>query len=179
VASALGFIVAVAAAPAGWAHLFWGASVLLLLVAAAARLPLRIFPGRLVLLLPVAAGIGMLWLVRPEGAATFGAALIRATLCLSAMILLANTTSFSEILGVLRRCGIPPLLLTTLALLHRYLFVLLAEADRIRIARQSRTYSRSKRLAWRILGGVAAELFIRSSERAERVYGAMIARGWR
>jgi energy-coupling factor transporter transmembrane protein EcfT len=46
-------------------------------------------------------------------------------------------------------------------------------------ARASRTYSRKRRLAWHTLTTIVGQLFIRSTERAERIYLAMCARGWK
>ena len=45
--------------------------------------------------------------------------LVKSSLCLLTMVLLANTTPFAELLRVLRRVRIPALLVTTLALLYR------------------------------------------------------------
>jgi cobalt/nickel transport system permease protein len=74
---------------------------------------------------------------------------------------------------------VPALLVTTLALMHRYLFVLLDESERMRRARSSRTFWRQRRARWRMLGTVVGQLFVRASERAERIYAAMCARGWK
>jgi cobalt/nickel transport system permease protein len=68
---------------------------------------------------------------------------------------------------------------TTLALLYRYLFVLVDEAERMHRARLARTFDRRRVSVWRMLGTVVGQLFVRSSERAERIYAAMCARGWR
>ena len=42
----------------------------------------------------------------------------------------------------------------------------------------SRTFSSQQTWSWRTLAKVVSQLFIRSSERAERIYAAMCARGW-
>jgi len=82
-------------------------------------------------------------------------------------------------LRVLRQMRVPALLITTLALMFRYLFVLADETQRMRRARASRTFARGRGVAWRTLATVAGQLFIRASERAERIYDAMCARGWK
>jgi len=74
---------------------------------------------------------------------------------------------------------VPSLLITTITLMHRYLFVLTDEAARMRRARASRTFTPARRFQWHTLSNVVGHLFIRASERAERVYDAMRARGWR
>jgi cobalt/nickel transport system permease protein len=95
------------------------------------------------------------------------------------MVLLSNTTPFAELLRVLRAAGMPALLVTTLSLAYRYLFVLVDESQRMKRARMSRTFTRRPGWTWRASATVVSQLFVRASERAERIYGAMRARGWR
>ena len=46
-------------------------------------------------------------------------------------------------------------------------------------ARASRTFSGQRRVAWGNIAAVIGQLFIRSADRAERIYLAMCARGWK
>ncbi len=64
-------------------------------------------------------------------------------------------------------------------LMHRYLFVLGHEAHRMNRARACRTFRNTRRFQWQSLSTVIGQLFIRSADRADRVYAAMCARGWR
>ncbi|MEI8197996.1 MAG: energy-coupling factor transporter transmembrane component T, partial [Phycisphaerae bacterium] len=93
----------------------------------------------------------------------------------------------ADLVEARRRLRVPALLVTTLALMYRYLFVLVDESQRMRRARQSRTFAASGSGAtravggwrsWRTLATVVSQLFVRASERAERIYAAMCARGW-
>jgi len=95
------------------------------------------------------------------------------------MVLLASTTPFPQLLGVLRWLRVPHLLTTTLALMYRYLFVLADEAQRMQRARQSRSFSARRWPGWRVLATVISQLFVRATARAERIYLAMLARGHR
>jgi cobalt/nickel transport system permease protein len=151
----------------------------LLAVALGSRIPLRFLVGRLLFLEPFVAGVALLSLVQPGGLRIALAIVLRSTLCLATMILLTNTTRFSDLLQVLRRAGMPALLLTTMALMYRYLFVLIEEAERMQRARASRTLRARRVHAWRSTAALAGQLFLRSTERAERIYAAMCARGWR
>jgi cobalt/nickel transport system permease protein len=161
----------------------WAAHALvaavLLALAVAARAGLRPMFVRLLLLEPFVLGIALLALLRPGGVALFLSMLTKSTLCLACMILLTATTRFSDLLAVLWRIRVPALLVTTLALMHRYLFVLVEEMERMRRARRSRTFVTGRAPAWRSSAEVAGQLFLRTSERAERVYLAMCARGWK
>ena len=151
----------------------------LVIIALLSRIPPRYLLKRILCLEPFVLGVAGLSLLQADGLYFFLSVLTKSTLCLFSMVLLAGSTPFSELLAVLRRLRIPALLVTTLALTYRYLFLLLEETTRMKRARQSRTFTSRRGQAWRSPALVIALLFIRTSERAERVYNAMAARGWR
>jgi cobalt/nickel transport system permease protein len=164
--------------PAFWGWFgFVGATLLAGLVAS--RLPPGFVIKRLVLLSPFVLGVALVNAGQPHSRLPWQMLALKSSLCLITVILLANTTPFSEILRVLQRVRVPHLLITTLALMHRYLFVLGEESERMRRARLSRTFSRGGRFQWGSLATVIGQLFIRASERAERIYDAMCSRGWK
>jgi cobalt/nickel transport system permease protein len=148
-------------------------------VAALSRIPPRVLARRLLLLEPFVLGVAALSLLQHGGGTIFLTMLAKSTLCLAAMVVLSATTRFSDLLGVLWRLRVPAMLVTSLALMSRYLTLLLDEAVRMTRARRSRTFAAGRSHAWRASATVAAQLFVRSSERAERIYAAMCARGWR
>jgi cobalt/nickel transport system permease protein len=154
-------------------------AIALVVVAVMSGVPTGFLLKRLLLLEPLALGVALLALFQPGGVRIFAFLIVKSTLCLLTMILLSNTTPFSEVLRVLRRMHVPALLITTLALMYRYLFVLVDEAERMKRAHACRSFVRQRRFRWRTMATVAGQLFIRSSERAERIYAAMCARGWR
>ncbi len=178
-AAALAFVVGVVLLPrASWGAYAAGA-VLLVVVAVLSRVTARHLLTRLLVVEPLALGVAALSLLQPDGPRVFAATLARSTLCLFAMVLLSATTRFPDLLRVLWSARVPSLLVTTLALMHRYLYVLAEEAGRMLRARRSRDFTRDRAAAWRGAASVAAQLFVRGSERAERIYAAMCARGWR
>jgi cobalt/nickel transport system permease protein len=134
---------------------------------------------RLLMLEPLVLGVAGLMLFQPEGLMRCADAMTRANLCLLTTLMLANTTSPTELLRVLQRLRVPWLFMTTLTLMHRYLFVLAEESERMRRARASRSFTPRRRFQWHALATVAGQLFIRATERAERIYDAMCARGWK
>lgn len=158
---------------------FGSIAFLLVSVAAASRIPLLFLVKRLMFLESFVLGVALLPLLEAGGIAIFARLIVRGTLCLLAVLLLANTTPFAEILRVLRRLRIPAILITLLALLYRYLFVFVDEAERMDRARASRTFLEGRRRLWRARAGVIGQLFVRSTIRAERIYAAMCARGWK
>jgi cobalt/nickel transport system permease protein len=141
--------------------------------------PLLALLKRMLLLEPLVLGVAGLMLFQPGGGKIFSAVMLKANLCLLTTVLLAHTTPFTELVRVLQRLRVPWLFVTTLTLMHRYLFVLADEAERMRRARASRTFTRGRRFQWQTLSSVVGQLFVRASERAERIYNAMCARGWK
>jgi cobalt/nickel transport system permease protein len=158
---------------------FAGVAILLALAALASRVPIGFIVRRLLLLSPFVAGVILANAFRPALQGSWRLLAARSAICLFTVVLLSNTTPFGQILALLKRVHVPGVLTTTLALMHRYLFVLLEESERMRRARASRTLGRGRRMRWQILGSVIGQLFLRASERAERIYDAMCARGWK
>jgi len=142
-------------------------------------MPLRFTVRRLILVEVFILGIALLSLIHPASRPVFLSALLKSNLCVLAMLVLIWTTPFQEILQELRRWHLPAIMLTTLALMYRYVPVLGDEAHRMSRARASRSFSSRRGLSWNNLALIIGQLFIRSADRAERIYLAMCARGWK
>ena len=155
------------------------AAVLLLAVAGLSGIPWTFLIRRLLWLELFVLGVAAMALVQPGGWRLCLFLIAKCTLCLLTVVLLSNTTPFVELLRVLKVARMPALLVTTLSLMYRYMFVVTDEAQRMNRARLSRTFASSRRRVWWMNASVVGQLFIRSTERAERIYGAMRARGWR
>lgn len=112
---------------------------------------------------------------------------LKSWLSVQAAIVLATTTPFPELLVAMRAVRIPRLLVAIFGLMWRYLFVLADEALRLNRARAARSGRSSQpgikaggNLAWRarVAGGMAGNLFLRAFERSDRIYLAMVSRGY-
>jgi cobalt/nickel transport system permease protein len=176
---ALAVVTTVVVAPPSVTPLFVTLALFLVLTAAASRIPPLFLLKRVLLLEPFVLGVAVLALFQPDGLRVFVAIVVKSTLSLFTMILLSNTTPFTKLLRLLRKLRVPALLLTTLALMNRYLFVLAEETEHMQRARAGRTFTRRRGQVWQSAASVAGQLFVRSSERAERIYAAMCARGWK
>ena len=176
---ALAIIAATVLVPARHTPWFAGTAVFLVFVALSSHIPPLFLLKRLALLSPFVLGVALVNAFQPEPRVNWLIVALRGALCLTTVILVSNTTPFSKILRVLKTIRVPTLLITTIALMHRYLFVLADEAERMRRARASRTFNRERRFRWQTLSTVVGQLFIRALERAERIYDAMCARGWK
>jgi len=93
-------------------------------------------------------------------------------------VLLGATTGFPDLLHGLERLRAPRLLTLIAAFMYRYLFVIADEARRMRAALAARAYHPRHALQSAALGRVVTALFLRSYDRGERVYVAMLARGY-
>lgn len=116
----------------------------------------------------------------------FGSILVRSWLSVQMAILLTATTQFPDLMHALRHLKVPALLVAIIAFMYRYLSVLVDEARRLLRAREARSAqgpqgAAGRSLRWRaqVAGGMVGQLFLRSMERSDRVYGAMVARGYR
>ena len=102
----------------------------------------------------------------------------KGTLGVLASLLLAATTTMRDLVVGLDRLRCPSVLTQIMTFMLRYIDVLTDDARRMRIARLSRGYD--PRFLWQVKAfavGVGA-LFLRSYERGERVYLAMLSRGY-
>jgi cobalt/nickel transport system permease protein len=98
------------------------------------------------------------------GVVSFLSILMKFALTVSAALLLIATTSFPGVCHALRRLGLPSLFVSQLLFLYRYLFVLMEEAMRI--------------LGAVVFVRLVGVLFLRAVDRAERIYRAMLSRGF-
>jgi cobalt/nickel transport system permease protein len=112
-----------------------------------------------------------------EGWHSFLILFARSSLSFITLILLSLITNFPSLMGALRRMKMPMVLINSLELLYRYLFVLRDEGSRMMRARQSRYLGKKPFREPAILGRMVGTLWIRSYLRAERVAQAMEARG--
>jgi cobalt/nickel transport system permease protein len=111
------------------------------------------------------------------GLLSFFSILLKFALTVSATLLLIATTSFPGVCHAFRRLGFPSLFVSQLLFLYRYLFVLLEEAMRIIRARDMRSFG-TRGAGVKVFTRVVGILFLRTVDRAERIYDAMLSRGF-
>jgi len=104
--------------------------------------------------------------------------LAKGTLGVAASVVLSATTPVPDLLDGMRRLRVPAVFVSTCAFMIRYLDVVLDDLHRMRIARVSRGHD--PRWLWqaRAVATTAGALFVRTYERGERVYLAMVSRGY-
>ncbi|MGW0754344.1 cobalt ECF transporter T component CbiQ [Streptomyces sp. NPDC002587] len=190
-AAVFAFVLVVVSTPREAVWAFGLYAVLLAGVAAAARVPAVFLLRRLLIEIPfVAFAVLMPFVAGGERVDVLGLSLsvsglwgawnvlAKGTLGVAASVLLASTTELRALLLGLQRLKLPPLLVQIASFMIRYGDVVTGELRRMSIARRSRGFEARGIRHWGVLAKTAGALFIRSYERGERVYLAMVSRGY-
>lgn len=134
-------------------------------------------PGPVALQLWTASGVA-------HGLTTTGLAaavvvLARVLGCLTVVVLLTRTTSWLRLMSALRAVGTPPGFVLVATMAHRYLLVLLEVFTDLLLARRARSVGGARQAEDRaFFGGTVAAVFTRSTDLADDVHQAMVARGF-
>ena len=155
------------------------------------RLPLDYFAERLMFLVPFVALVAIAnpfldrvpmlqWgdLTITGGWISFVSIVLRFLLAVTAVLALVATTGIHDVCSVLMRVGVPRILVLQLLLLYRYLSLLLEEAYRIEQAYLLRSGGSRRGIAPKVWGSLAGSLLIRTFTRAQKIYDAMLCRGF-
>lgn len=160
----------------GWAYALRRSFVALPFMLAAIFLPFTL-PGQpLFSIGPFTASL--------EGTLRLASIVLKSWISVQMAILLAATTPFPDIVWALRALRVPATLVGIIGFMYRYIAVLGDEASRLIRARSSRAANGDGRsggsLVWRgrVAGGMVGNLGLRAFERSERIYAAMVARGF-
>lgn len=103
--------------------------------------------------------------------------IIKAIMAVFASYLLIATTGIEKICYALRKSHFPDILVTQILLTYRYITVLLEEADHILMAYALRAPGQ-KGIHYKVWGTLVGQLFLRSIERADKIYESMLMRGF-
>lgn len=171
--------------------------LLLCIIIALARIPISFLLSKCLVLFPfvflVAAFIPFLREGRPlvefdlsffklkiteEGLLVFFTVSFKAFLSFLALTTIMKTYPFPQLLKALEQLKLPRIFIVMLSIFYRYLLILFEEGQRMILARDIRYFGGRYWEQPRILGNIVGSVFIRAYERAERVYGAMLMRGY-
>lgn len=151
--------------------------LILILLFVLSRLPFGYLFFRYLLIVPVILSSVILVFFR---AGIFGGLFyfFKSFLCVGFLLWLSSTTPFPKFLKVLEKLGLPAVFIAILSFMYRYFFILEDELMRIQQALAARTFKPVKVLIFKSLTNFLGLFFIRSYERAERIYLAMLSRGY-
>ncbi len=184
----LALLILVLASQRGLEFFFWYGLILALILLS--RVPLSFFAKRLLLVTPLVLAFAFFYFLSGwlENRAALSALLamrgrqvawvaFRTYAAVLFLSLLSSTTRFTDLLWALRRLRLPVLLTTLAKLVYTYSFVLVDEMQRMQVASRSRApVLRVPRL--RHYSQWLGSLFLRSLNRADSLYLAMISRGF-
>jgi cobalt/nickel transport system permease protein len=110
-----------------------------------------------------------------EGIVSFAVIMLKAVFCALSVLILIGSTPFHVICGELRRLRVPAVFCVQLAIMYRYIAVLLEEASAMYTAYMLRSAEKAVRM--KDMGPFLGRLALRSIDKAGRVYNAMKCRG--
>ena len=116
--------------------------------------------------------------ITSEGLTALGSVALKSFLSLVMVNILVLTTSVSHLLQALITLKTPWLLVAIMASMIRYLSVLVDEFTSMRRAALSRNLMSSPGWQRLVVGNMIGSLFIRTYERGDRIYHAMLSRGY-
>jgi cobalt/nickel transport system permease protein len=156
----------------------------------AGELPAGYLAGKILVVAPFAVLVGILNPVLDRhilfhlgsfgiagGWVSFLSILMRFILTVSAALVLLALTGINAICEALIRTGVPKPFVIQLLFLNRYIFELTGEAERMSRARSLRSLGRGT-MSFRVFIQIIGHLLLRTLDRAERVYRAMLCRGF-
>jgi cobalt/nickel transport system permease protein len=108
---------------------------------------------------------------------SFGSIMLRFILTVGAALTLIACTGMNRLGASLEQLGVPRVFVVQLLFLYRYLFVISDEGGKMFRSVELRS-EKGRPLTLRVYGSLIGTLLIRSMDRAERVYRAMVARGF-
>lgn len=108
---------------------------------------------------------------------SFASIMLRFVLTVSAALILLACTGIHRLCAGMERLGVPRVFAVQILFLYRYFFVIGAEALRMWRGVQMRSTDRPT-LPLKTYGTLIGHLLLRSMDRAQRVYRAMVARGF-
>lgn len=107
---------------------------------------------------------------------------VRISSCIFALIILSATTDFLDVLKGFQWMRVPQIFLNLLLFMYRYLFLFREELHRMSQARKARGYRKGKhildRSSMRTISYAVGATLVRASERGNRIYDAMLTRGY-
>lgn len=145
------------------------------------RVPFRHLWKSVSLALPfvIIPAVALYFTTGPLPAAVMALRILSSVLALTAVV---TTTPLFDLLKTLRWYRMPKLLSALILFTYRFIFVLLDEMDRMKLARQARGYTGRGNLfskeIFNTISCTAGMTFVRSHRRANSIYDALLARGY-
>ncbi|EAM51411.1 cobalt ECF transporter T component CbiQ [Crocosphaera watsonii WH 8501] len=116
--------------------------------------------------------------ITTTGVMVLGSVTTKAILSLLMLNTLIMTTEITELFKAFLALKMPPLLVVIMASMYRYIGVINREFTTMKRAAISRNLMSNGKMIRHVMGNAIGSLFIRSYERGELIYNAMLSRGY-
>lgn len=152
---------------------------IILIIILLSKIPLNYIFLRSLVIIPFALIISIFNIFfRENGLNIFYNIVIKSFLSILSLILLSSTTNFTNLLKGFEKMHFPYIFIQMLSFMYRYIFVIMDEMMRLKVARDSRYFGGRFFNQIKVFGNIIGLLFIRSYERGERIYNSMLSRGF-
>lgn len=116
--------------------------------------------------------------ISDAGLANFTQVFIKSFFSLCSLIILSTTTSFADIIKAFKDLKVPLIIVIMLSFMYRYLYLMINELKKMKMAVDARNFGKNKIGALKALACCVGVFFLRSYERSENVYRAMLSRNF-
>lgn len=175
----LSFLLLIIFTPVKFVLLFLLYFLIISTLVSLSKIPLAFILKRILEIMPFVVLISISALFTKQGYILFLNCTLKAILAVVLILLISSTTKFSRLLGALEYFRAPAIFVHLLSFLYRYSFLLEDQLLKAGRARESRSTGKSDSFRKvKILSNILGVTFIRTYERAERLYLAMRARGY-
>ncbi|MFH1855653.1 MAG: cobalt ECF transporter T component CbiQ [Candidatus Omnitrophota bacterium] len=116
--------------------------------------------------------------ITDEGLKTFLAVFIKSFMAVSCLIIISVTTSFPDVIKALKTLKVPLIIVTIFSFMYRYLYLMTDELKKMKMSVDARSFGKKKTAMLRALAFCVAAFFLKSYERSENIYRAMLSRNF-
>ena len=195
--AALALIILVVLTPEGYFFSFTVYGITIGIVLVLSRIPIGYILKRSLVIIPFALAISffipfitpgsVLWdfsvfgrtvQITSTGTERFVSLGLKAFLSFCTVITLVSSTRFGDLMWAAGELGFPSKLVMIMSFMYRYLFIIVDEASHMILARDLRSCTRTRNPLLLASGGIIGALWVRSYEHAEKLYYAMLLRGY-
>lgn len=173
------FLLLIIFTPIRYAMLFLLYALVMIALVYLSKVPISFILKRFIEIAPFIIIISLSALFNKQGYILFLNCTAKAILAIILVLIISSTTRFDHLLEALKYFKVPRIFIHLMSFMYRYSFLLEDELLRANRAYESRNINKKNNFKKiKILSNILGTIFIRTYERAERVYLAMCARGY-
>lgn len=143
------------------------------------KVPVMFIMKRILMLIPLLLPVIILnYFFLSDGIFNSTVITLRSLLSVFVLVLLISVTRFRDLIKTFKQWHLPRIIILTLSFMYRYFFLLTDESEKMVRSVKIRSAGGSKLKMIKIYSHILGILFVKSYERSDRVYKAMVMRGF-